>query len=206
HERATHDPSREDWPMTTGPYDQDPDNARDSDPAEGSGVTPPDPASPGDARHGNAQYGDAPYGNEPYGGSPYGQPPQGDSPYGSAPYGDSPYGDPSYGSAPYGDQSYGSASYGYGEPYPTAGYQSYPSTGGGNEMGAAQPGGLGIRFGARIIDHLVVGIPYAIIVFIISAAISNSGGGVTWIVNFIVSKLFAVARCGYFVVFVWNKR
>lgn len=196
--------------MTTGPYDQDPDNVRGADSTQGSGATPPDPASSGGSPYGSPQYGEPQYGDQQYGNAPYGDAQYGQAPEGGAPYGDSPYGGQTpYGAAPYGDSSYGTPP-GYGEPYPTAGYQSYPAAGGANQMsGPGRPADLGVRFGARVIDTLIVGIPMFIIQAIILAAFGTSGGGSSfsldspgvgyWVVNAIVSIIFAAVWVAYFV-------
>ncbi|WP_197376964.1 RDD family protein [Mycolicibacterium baixiangningiae] len=67
-----------------------------------------------------------------------GQPPYGEPPYGQPQYGQPPYGQPQYGQPPYGQPQYGG---GYPPP-----------------IGGQVPGSLGMRFLARLIDGLIVGI------------------------------------------------
>ncbi|KGI68597.1 RDD family protein [Mycolicibacterium rufum] len=73
---------------------------------------------------------------------------------------------------------------------PQSGQYGYP--GGYTPPGAGgQPGGLGLRFGARIIDGLIVGIVGGIIVYVIGAA-SN-----VWITGLFTGAL----TFGYYVAF-----
>ncbi|MFE2995069.1 RDD family protein [Nocardia sp. NPDC059246] len=107
-----------------------------------------------------------PYGQQP---DPYGQQPQ--QPYGQQPYGQQP--DP-YGQQP---QSFGpSDAYGQQQPYGQQPYQPYPGGGqpgfGAGGFGGAQPGDLWIRFAARIIDGLIIGIPGGIIAALLPNSIA----------------------------------
>ncbi|WP_067721088.1 RDD family protein [Nocardia yamanashiensis] len=126
-------------------------------------------------------YGQQPYGqqpSDPYGQQPgygqqqpgYGQQPQ--QPYGqqggfgqqSDPYNQQP----GYGQQqPYGQQPYGQQPDPYGQQNP---YQPFPGQQGFN--GGAQPGDVWIRLAARIIDGFIVGIPTAIIGFVLPNSLS----------------------------------
>ncbi|AYF77138.1 RDD family protein [Nocardia yunnanensis] len=148
-----------------------------------------------------------PQGGQPYGQQPYGQQPQ--QPYGQQPYGQSdPYAQQPQ-QQPYGQQSdpyaqqqppqYGQQppSYGQQQPYGQQPYQAYP---GGNQpygapgFGGSQPGELWVRFGARVIDYLVAGIPTGIVVGILEAAM---GGGIG--ASILGSIITAVVITAYFV-------
>ncbi|WP_280274414.1 RDD family protein [Nocardia wallacei] len=103
------------------------------------------------------QGGQPPYGQQyPQGGQPQGgQPPYGQQePYPQQP--GQPYGQPGQPGQPYGQQP--------GQPY---GQQPYgqPQYGAPGVPPGTVPGDLGVRFGARVIDGLIVGIPIAIIFF-----------------------------------------
>jgi len=79
------------------------------------------------------------------------QPGQSDQPYGSQP--------PSYGSQP---QPYGSPPQPYGAPQQ---YQAAPSY---QQGGGVSPNpGMGVRLVARILDGIIVGIPFAIVWFVL---------------------------------------
>ncbi|MBF6173388.1 RDD family protein [Nocardia blacklockiae] len=131
---------------------------------------------PGQEPYGQQQ----PYGQQyPQGGQPqYGQQyPQGgqpqygqQEPYPQQPYGQQPYGQQPPPGQPYGQQPYGQPQYG--------------------APGGAVPGDLGIRFGARVIDGLIIGIPIAIIFFFIG----NSLG-----VQIIEGIVAALVYVGYYV-------
>ncbi|WP_268968212.1 RDD family protein [Tomitella gaofuii] len=171
--------------MTTGPGDQRP---------EGDDGT----RDPGGADGG--QYGGGQYGAAPYGAPEYGSPDYGAQPYGSQPYGSPDYGSPS---------GYGNA---YPPPPPAGGYQAYPT--GGNQMsGGGTPGGLAPRFGARIIDSLIIGIPMFIVQMIVGAAfgvgqalLDNTSPGIGyWVVSAIIAIVFAFAWTAYFVWFETTK-
>ncbi|MGW4245335.1 RDD family protein [Nocardia sp. NPDC004722] len=163
---------------------------------------------------GGQPYGQQPYGQQPQ--QPYGQQPYGQSdPYGQQPsYGQQsdpyaqqpqqPYGQqsdpyaqqqpPSFGQQPsYGQQQPFGQQDSYGQqPYGQQPYQQFP---GGNQpgygapgFGAAQPGDLWTRFGARIIDSLIVFVPGVII----EAFLPNS---IAWA----WSVLLPVLLFGYFI-------
>ncbi|MFE3196205.1 RDD family protein [Nocardia sp. NPDC059240] len=156
-----------------------------------------------------------PYGQQPYGQSdPYGQQPQ--QPYGqpSDPYAQQqppsygqqsdPYAQqqpPAFGQQPpsYGQQSFGqSDAYGQQQPYGQQPYQQFP---GGQQgygapgLGGAQPGDLWTRFGARVIDTLIAGIPAAIVAGIIEVVLGRG-----FFANIIGGALLWAAITGYFVV------
>lgn len=115
--------------------------------------------------------------------------------YGASPYGSSEYGAPQYGASP------------YGQPYPGGGYQPYP--GSGYSGGTGQPADLGVRFGARVIDTLIILIPQIIVQVIVMAAFGtfDSVGGFSfdtwgvgyWIASAIVAIVFAAIWVAYFV-------
>lgn len=125
-----------------------------------------------------------PQGQQPsYGQQPYGQQPQTPPPGFSQPGYGAPQGQPydpnqqQYGQAspPYGtpQQPYGQQQ--YGQPYGQQ--QQYGGQVGGGldyiqlpNLGAVRLASMGQRFLARLIDAVIVGIPFAIIYFIISAA------------------------------------
>lgn len=158
--------------MTSGP--NDPNVPGSSDPYAGGS----------DPRSGGAN----PYagGGDPNaGGAPqYGGPQHGESPYGSQPYGSQPYGEPQYG-----DPQYQAPQYGGQQPYPTGGYQA---------PGPSRPADLAIRFGARLLDGLIVGIPTGIVVGILSAIGWSMGSVGGWIFGVLSSIVWVVAIMGYF--------
>src|SRR5699024_4177340 len=114
------------------------------------------------------------------------------------------YGSPDYGAQPYGSGGSGyDTTGGYGRypppPPPPGDYQAYPA-GGANQMsGAGAPGGLGVRFGARVIDHLIIGIPYAIISGVLGAVLS--AGIASYLVGALIGIIYAIVLTGYFVYF-----
>lgn len=175
--------------MTTGPGDQRQDDDPGAHEAGGAG---------------GGQYGAAPYGSPEYGSPQYGAPE-----YGSPQYGSPQYGGPEYGSAGYGAQPYGpggsdydtSGGYGaYPPPPPPGDYQAYPAGGAADQMsGPGAPGGLGVRFGARVIDHLIIGIPYAIISGVLGAVLSS--GIASYLVGAVIGIIYAIVLTGYFVYF-----
>ncbi|WP_306364278.1 RDD family protein [Nocardia sp. CC227C] len=129
----------------------------------------------------------------PQGGDPYGQKP-GDQPYGQGQpqYGQQPYGQsdpynqqpPQYGqqpSDPYGQQpQYGQQPDPYGQQQP---YGQQPPFGqqpgyGAPGFGGGTPADVWTRLGARIIDSLIVGIPAAIIGYVLNS--SSSALGTLW--------------------------
>ncbi|MFE9786747.1 RDD family protein [Nocardia salmonicida] len=129
-------------------------------------------------------YGQDPYGQQQpqpgYGQQqPYGQPAHGGAPqpgYGQP----DPYGQqqPAYGQDPYGQQQ---------QPYPQQGQYGQPQG-----FGGVQPADLGIRFGARVIDGFIVGIP----VGIITTLLFPSSAVFLYLISPIVTTL---AMVGYFV-------
>lgn len=132
----------------------------------------------------------------PQGGQPYGQPyPQGGQQYPQGgqqfPQGDQPYGQqPQYGQQPpqYGQQPQ------YGQPpqygqQPQDPYGQYPQQPGGFNYGG-QPGDLGTRIGARVIDALILYIPYLIIYFLVKNSLGLTIG---------LGLLWTVVQLGYFV-------
>lgn len=169
--------------MTTGP--QDPNAAGQPEP----GPIPPGYPTPGAA----PQYG----GSSPQ----YGSPQNGSPEYGSPQYGTPQYDAPQYGGPQHQSPQYQQPQYPqYQQPYP----------GGANQMGGAgRPADLGSRFGARVLDSLIVGIPVLIVGFIFAAigfaAAYNLGGSDTsfsvgfWIGSVIYSALSFAAWVGYFV-------
>ncbi|MBF6371084.1 RDD family protein, partial [Nocardia puris] len=60
-------------------------------------------------------------------------------------------------------------------------------------LGGAQPGDLGSRIGARVIDHIIVSIPALIFSFVFA----NSSTGIG--TQLVVSALLAFVPIGYFV-------
>ncbi|MEV0436019.1 MULTISPECIES: RDD family protein [unclassified Nocardia] len=129
-----------------------------------------------------------PQGGQPggYGQDPYGQQQPGygqQQPYGQPNPG---YGQPvpGYGQAdPYGQQQPAYGQQPYGQPQPGYGADPYNQQG----FGGSQAGDLGTRFGARFIDGLIVGIPMAIVNFILPASML-----VTFVVIPILSTLALV--------------
>lgn len=110
--------------------------------------------------------GQQPPGNDPQ--PPYGQQPPpyqpqpeyGQQPaYGQQQYGQQPgYGQPQYGQQPgYGQPQYGQSQYGYGPPP------------------GVQYGSMGRRLGARLLDGVIIGIPLAVVAFVlIGGALSQT--------------------------------
>lgn len=144
-----------------------------------------------------------PYGQQPYGQSdPYGQPQQPQQPYGQQPYGQpDPYAQqqpPQYGQQP----SYGqSDQFGQQQQQPYGQQQPYQQFPGGQPGygtpafgGGAVPGDLWVRFGARILDFLIAGIPAGIVVGVLEAVL---GGGI--FMSIIGSVLLYAAILAYFV-------
>ncbi|MVU79645.1 RDD family protein [Nocardia sp. ET3-3] len=185
-----------------------------------SGGYDPNQYPQGGQPYGQQPYGQQPqqpYGQQPYGqqSDPYGQQ-QPQQPYGQQPYGQQPYGQqsdpygqqqpqygqqPSYGqqSDPYGQQpSFGqSDAYGQQQPYGQQPYQQYPGGQpgyGAPGFGGTQPGDLWTRFGARVIDWLIAGIPAGIVVGILEVAM---GGGT--VASIIGMALIYLVITAYFV-------
>ncbi|MEV6774609.1 RDD family protein [Nocardia sp. NPDC051030] len=180
-----------------------------------SGGYDPNQYPQGGQPQGGQPYGQQPYPQgQPYGSQPqqpqqpyaqsdpYGQQPQQD-PYGQQPqqpqqpYGQSdPYGQqqpPQFGQQPdpygqqppqFGQQPYGQQPYGQQQPFPggNPGYGA-PQFGGG-----AQPGDLWLRFAARLIDGLIIGIPGGIIYAVLPGKL-----GIVWEI------LLPIIMFGYFI-------
>lgn len=129
------------------------------------------------------------YGQDPYGQQQpqpgYGQ----QQPYGQPGHGGAPQ--PGYGQPdPYGQQqpAYGQDPYGQQQGYPQQGQYGQQQQG----FGGVQPADLGIRFGARVIDGFIVGIP----VGIITSLVFPSSAVFLYLISPIVTTL---AMVGYFV-------
>ncbi|MGV9674592.1 RDD family protein [Nocardia sp. NPDC003482] len=134
-----------------------------------------------------------PYGQQQYpagGQQPYGQQP---NPSGGAPYGQQP-GGPGYGQQPYGQQQpYGGGQEPYPGQQPYPGGQNYgqqPYGGQPGVPGGAVPGDLGMRFLARLIDGLLIGVPIAIIFIFL-----GRGFGI----QLVETAVIALANLAYFV-------
>jgi uncharacterized RDD family membrane protein YckC len=133
---------------------------------EGGGSTPPPPqnpyGSPSDQPSAPPPPPQNPYGSqppppaEPYAGNP---PSAGQTPYGAPP--------PPAGQSPYGASSYPVAP---GGPAPVAG---------------VQPGGLGGRFLARLIDGVILIIPNVVLLLIFDNVIAGILGGVMYIAYYV---------------------
>ncbi|MFD9551456.1 RDD family protein [Nocardia salmonicida] len=135
------------------------------------------------------------YGQDPYGQQQpqpgYGQ----QQPYGQPGHGGAPQ--PGYGQPdPYGQQqpAYGQDPYGQQQAYPQQGQYGQPQGQYGQQQGfgGVQPADLGIRFGARVIDGFIVGIP----VGIITTLLFPSSAVFLYLISPIVTTL---AMVGYFV-------
>jgi uncharacterized RDD family membrane protein YckC len=136
------------------------------------------PGQPGYGQPSQPGYGQPGYGQQPppYGQQPgYGQPPYGQQPgYGQPPYGQQP----GYGQPPYGQQPGG---------YPAApSYSAY----GQPAAGAGQIASMGRRFGAYVIDVVILGVVDLIISVIFG---SNPGA------RFVVQLVIAFAYFGYLI-------
>lgn len=120
-----------------------------------------------------------------------------------------PYGQPS-GATPPPETSYGQGGYGYGPQHPGAmpppeQYGGYPSTGG---PGSGQPADVMPRFLARLLDFLIVGITYGIVVsFVILGLIMGTsdagtvgmmGGGDLGAADALSTILSALVVLAYF--------
>jgi uncharacterized RDD family membrane protein YckC len=133
-------------------------------------------------------------GQQPYGGQQYGQ---GQQPYGQQPYEQYPGGaqQPQFGQQPqdaYGQQQ---AAYGQQQPY---GQQPYgqPGFGGPQVPQGTQPGDLWLRFAARFIDGLIVGVPVGIVLLVIGFAALH---GAMYFNDLVIPIIAAAANVGYFV-------
>lgn len=150
-------------------------------------------------------------------GGMYGGPGARGGQYGGGQYGASPYGSPEYGSGQYGSGQYGGYPYGgtpYGDPYPSGSFQPFPADA--QQGGTGPPGDLGVRFGARVIDSLIIWIPELIINLIIASAfgvsVTSAGGDFSVSISAgyratsaIVTIIFAVIWVAYFVWFETEK-
>ncbi|MBF4162490.1 RDD family protein [Nocardioides acrostichi] len=101
--------------------------------------------------------------------------------------------DPQYGQefgaqSPYGQQP------GYGQP-PAYGQSAAPQ-----QTGPGAPGELWPRFGARIIDAIIVGVVNAIIAIVLGAGAFATGSSAGYAVTFIVTVIGVVIGLGYFAV------
>ncbi|MFC0861781.1 RDD family protein [Sphaerimonospora cavernae] len=156
--------------------------------ASGYGQSQPGQQPYGQPGHGQQQYGQQQYGQQQYGqqAPDYGQQPG----YGQQQYSQqSPgYGQgqqPGYGQSQYGDQQYGQQQYGQQQGY---GQQQYGQPGYGQQPAYGQPYGAAIppgapaplaewwqRLVARLIDGVIVGIPFFIISAVITAIVVTQG-------------------------------
>jgi len=130
----------------------------------------------------------------------YGQAPPPPPAYGQTPpaYGQTP---PAYDQTPDPNQQHGYQQPG-AYPPPPGGFPPPPGSydaGYAPAPGYAQPATLGTRFGARLIDGLIVGIPLWIIFnLLIGAAIDNGGTGVViWLLDLIVQPLIITTYYAY---------
>ncbi|MCK8675543.1 RDD family protein [Rhodococcus sp. HM1] len=168
-----------------------------------SGYEPPQQNPPqygapvGGPQYGAPQYGGQQYGGQQYGGQQYGG--QTSTPQYTAPPAGPQYGAPQYGDqqAPqFGNQQYGNQQYGapqqpgqqYGAPQFGAPQFGAPQPASG--PGAGQPGELLPRLGARVIDALIVGVPFAILTAIVAIAD-------VFFLTAVVGLLSGVAMLGY---------
>jgi uncharacterized RDD family membrane protein YckC len=160
------DPGRESDAPSGSPGSQPP-----SAPPPGQPQGGPQPGRPGQGPSGpQPSFGPPGYGQQqPYGQSPYGQQPYGQPGYGQPPYPQQPqYGPPAYGQQPYGQPPYGQSPYGG---YPTA----PPVSRYGMPSGPGRPGSMGARFLAALIDAVIIGIPFGILLGIAYAVVVKNG-------------------------------
>lgn len=148
------------------------------------------PGSPGQYPGGDPLQGAPGPGSSQPGGPQ--QPPQYGAPGQDAPgYGAPGYGGPQQGAPQYGAPQYGAPQYGAPQ------YQPYP--GGPSELaGAGRPGGLGARFGARVLDAIIVGIPLAILLVIVAVIGEATGSVGAWLFGVLGAAIALVAIMGYF--------
>ncbi len=185
--------------MTSGGYDpnQNPQGGQPygqpyPQPGQPYQGQPGQPGQPGQQQYGQQQpYGQQypqggqqdPYGQQPYGApgaAPYGQP---QDPYGQQQqqqFGQQGYGQPGYGQQGYGQPGYGQQPYGQ----PGFGAPGLPP--------GTQPGDLWLRFAARFIDQLIIGIPIAII-FGLLFRFGSLG------ITALLGVVFALLPYGYFI-------
>lgn len=135
-------------------------------------------------------------GQQPYG-QPYGQQQQ---------YGQQPYGQQQYGQQPYGQQPYGQPGGfpgqqpgGFGSGQMVAGQAriivpgaqiQFPNT------GPLVLGTMGSRFLARVVDGLIIGLPFGILMMILQFAVVASDPDMWWI-SLIVAPLSSIAMILY---------
>lgn len=136
-------------------------------------------------------------GSPSYGGTPsdytqqfpqYGAPQNGAPQYGAPQYGAPQYGTPQNGAPRYDAPQYGAPQYGAPAGDQFGGGPGFP----GPNFGTGTPGQLLPRFGARIIDGLIVGIPMGILSVVMLLASGGSG-----FVNFFMTVVSGVVAFGY---------
>lgn len=106
-----------------------------------------------------------------------------------------PYpGAPQYGTPQYGAPQYGAPQY---QPPQYGGQQPYPA--GMNQMGGpGRPADLLPRFGARILDQLIVGIPCGIVMVVLAFIGGATGSVGEWTFGVLAAAIYLVAFMGYF--------
>jgi uncharacterized RDD family membrane protein YckC len=153
-----------------------------ADATASSGVPPGYPPAGFGAPYSQRPYPGPQSGPAPYGPASYGPPPYGPPPYGPPPYGPPPYGPPPYGSQPYGRPAcpasgwvapqqgawgapgpYLQAAWGYPPGYGPA---SYPPPGPGPGI---QWAGIGVRFGALVLDGVILIVGLFAVALLVSA-------------------------------------
>ena len=150
---------------------------------------PQDPNAPQDPNGQQPGYGQPEYGQPQYPPPGYAQPQYGQPQYPPPGYGQPQYGQPQYPPPGYGQPQYGQSQYGqpqYGQPqYGQPGAMPAPPPGMspyGYGYGAPVPGGriagMGARFGALVLDTIVLAVP-TIIIYAITGGFSTSTNGVT---------------------------
>ena len=115
---------------------------------------------------------DLPSYQRPAGGETYGQPAYGQPAYGQPAYGQPAYGQPAYGQPAYGQPAYGQPGYGFGGPTPSYAH-------------------WGLRVGASLLDALIPGIPYVILVAV-GGAIGGGVGGLLVVLALLANIGFSV--------------
>jgi uncharacterized RDD family membrane protein YckC len=144
------------------------------------------PSQPGYGQPGQPAYGQPGFGQPGYGQpgqSGYGQPGQsgygqpGQPPYGQPEYGQQPYGQAPYGQPPYGQSGYGQQPYGY----PAA--PSYSSYGAPAPAGAGQIASMGKRFGAYLIDVIIL----AVVDIIIGLIFGTNAPGARFLIQLVIA-------------------
>ncbi|MGH3713643.1 MAG: RDD family protein [Micromonosporaceae bacterium] len=136
------------------------------------------------------------YPNDPYGGQPGGQQQPG---YGGQPG----YGAPQQPQQPQQPEYGGQQPGGYQAPPPQqyGGYGQPPAGGYGTPGGVGQPASMGTRFLARLLDGLLLGVPFGILICIISIALGGGGdpeaARTAGFVVLILEVVFVLAIIGY---------